>query len=161
MAKKGIDINTVIIAGTALAGILLVRRILIRTGVLQGKGGATVQREIENPFSPWKPTFYQAPAAQRAGALLIRVATAQEYAKTIHNAFTVFQDDFNAIMSVFSQLKTQSQVSFLSDVFSKMYKEDLLSFLTDGGGILPWDGLSDTNLEKLTDLVNKLPKYKQ
>jgi hypothetical protein len=92
--------------------------------------------------------------------LLIRVATAQEYAKTIHGAFTVFQDDFNAIMSVFSQLKTQSQISFLSDVFSKMYKEDLLSFLTDGGGILPWDGLSDTNLEKLTDLVNKLPKYK-
>jgi hypothetical protein len=157
MAKKGIDINTVVIAGTALAGILLIRKILIRTGVIQGKGGKTVQREQENPFSPWKPNFWK---AAPSGALLLRSAEALQYSETIHNAFTVFQDDFNAIMSVFSRLKSQSQVSFLSDVFSKTYNEDLLSFLTDGGGILPWDGLNDTNLEKITDLVNQLPKYK-
>ena len=159
MAKKGIDINanTVIIAGTAIFGLLIIRRVLIKTGVLQGRGGATVQREQINPNSPWKPTFWK---AAPAGAALLKSAIANQYAETIHGAFTVFQDDFNAIMSVFNQLRTKSQVSFLADIFSQKYNEDLLSFLTDGGGILPWDGLNDDNLAKITDLVNRLPQYK-
>lgn len=159
MAKKGLDINpnTVIIAGTAIFGILVLRRVLIKFGVIEGRGGTQVQRELTNPNSPWKPAFYK---TSPGGSLIIRRATAESYATQIHNAFTVFQDDFNAIMDVFSQLQTKSQVSFLADVFSQKYKEDLLSFLGDGGGILPWDGLSDTNLAKITDYVNKLPQYK-
>ena len=159
MAKKGLDINpnTVIIAGTAIFGILVARRLLIKLGILEGRGGSQVQRELADPASPWKPTFYKrAPA----GSLILTSSVANEYARRIHDAFTVFQDDFNAIQSVFSRLQTKSQVSYLADVFNQKYKEDLLSFLGDGGGILPWDGLSDTNLAKITDLVNRLPQYK-
>lgn len=159
MAKKGIDINpnTVLIAGTAIFGILVVRRVLIKFGVLEGRGGTQVQKELTNPNSPWKPAFWK---SAPAGSLILTRAQAEGYASTIHGAFTVFQDDYNAIQSVFSQLKTKSQVSFLADVFIQKYNEDLLSFLGDGGGILPWDGLSDTNLAKITDLVNRLPQYR-
>lgn len=160
MAKKGTDINlnTVLIAGTAIFGILVVRRILIKFGVLEGRGGSNVQKELTNPNSPWKPEYWK---SAPAGTLLLRRATAEEYAKKIHDSFTLTQDDFNQIQSVFSRMVTKSQVSFLSDVFSQVYGEDLLSFLGDGGGILPWDGLSDTNLAKITDLVNRLPQYKR
>jgi hypothetical protein len=135
MAKKGLDINanTVIIGGVAIFGILVVNRVLIRLGIVEGRGGKKVQQELTNPNSPWKPSYYK---TAPAGALLLTRATAEAKAKTIHDAFTVFQDDFNAIMSVFSSLRTKSQVSFLADVFSQKYNEDLLSFLGDGGGIL-------------------------
>ena len=157
MAKQQININTVLIAGTAIFGLVVVRGILVRFGVLQGRGGATVQREQTNPNSPWKPTFWK---SAPAGAALIKSATANQYAATIHNAFSLFQDDFNAIFSVFSQLRTKSQVSFLADIFQQKYGEDLLSFLGDGGGIMPWDGLNDQNLAKITELVSRLPQYK-
>jgi hypothetical protein len=159
MAKKGIDINlnTVLIAGTAIFGILVVRRVLIKVGVLEGRGGTNVQKELTNPNSPWKPAFW---ISAPAGAFLLRRSVAESFAKKIHDSFTLTQDDFNQIQSVFSQLTTKSQVSFLADVFSQVYGEDLLSFLGDGGGILPWDGLNDSNLAKITDLVSRLPQYK-
>lgn len=160
MAKKGVDINlnTVLIAGAAVFGIVVIRRIMIKLGVLEGKGGQAVQNELANPNSPWKPTFYRS-APRGTTILLITNATANAYAKTIHDAFTLTQDDFNAIQSVFSKLKTKSQVSYLAEVFSNRYNEDLLAFLGDGGGILPWDGLSDKNLATITDLVKSLPQY--
>ena len=56
-------------------------------------------------------------------------------------------------------MKTKANVSYLADIFSQAYNEDLLTFLTDGGGILPWDGLSETHLKTITDLVAALPSH--
>jgi hypothetical protein len=60
-------------------------------------------------------------------------------------------------MAAFSQVKTKAAVSFLADVFQQRYKQDLLTFLTNGGGILPWDGLSDNQLRTLLTYTNRLP----
>lgn len=159
MAQQGdkINVNTVLVVAGGLIGFTMVTKLLAQFGLWTGPGGQATQQEQANPNSPWKPAFYK---SSPAGSYLLTVDTATAFSKTIHNAFTVFNDDFNAIMSVFSALKTKSQLSFLSDVFQQRYNEDLLSFLKDGGGILPWDGLSDTHLKVLTDLVNHLPQYK-
>jgi hypothetical protein len=154
--KQRIDPNLLLILAGGGISLYIVNKILIRTGLIEGKGTRTVTNELENPNSPWKPAFHK---AAPSGALLIRRQTAEGYAAIIHNAFGIFQDDFNAVMGVFSQLKTKSQVSFLADVFFQKYNEDLLSFLTDGGGIMPWDGFNDTNLQRLTDYVKSLPNY--
>ena len=91
-----------------------------------------------------KPSYYK-----RTGGLLVRRADAERYARQIHSAFGIFQDDFNAVLAAFNRMPSKAAVSFLADVFQQIYKEDLLTFLTNGGGILPWDGFSDAQLKQL------------
>lgn len=144
--------------GGGVVAFFAIKKVLVKLGIATGEGEQSVINNIANPYSPWKPQYWQE-QNKKVTVALIKRATAEGYARTIHNAFGIFQDDFNAILSVFSALKTKTQVSFLSQVFAEMYKEDMLSFLTDGGGILPWDGLSDAHLKQLTDLVNRLKTY--
>jgi len=120
-----------------------------------GLGGDPTQGSQSDPNSPFKPTYWQQFTTFPNGAFNISQAT--EFAKTIHGAFTVFMDDYNQVLSVFSQMRSKANVSFLAWVFSREYNEDLLSFLTDGGGILPWDGLSTEHLKTIVTLVNRLP----
>lgn len=122
-----------------------------------GLGGDPTDNEQSDPRSCWKPTYWQQYAGQYTHT--ITEAEGRAYASTIQNAFHVYTDDYNAILSVFSALRTKAEVSFLAWVFNKQYQEDLLSFLTDGGGILPWDGLSYSHLQTILELVKKLPAY--
>lgn len=78
------------------------------------------------------------------------------------HSFHLFYDDFEKILSVFKQLKTQRQVSFLCYRFQLAYKKDLYTYLVYGGGsgVPPftiWDGLSQDNLTILNTYVNSLP----
>ncbi len=151
--------SDVITGGLVVAGLFgfkIIQNLLEAVGIFAGAGNNQASQQQSNPNSPWKPAFYQ---SSPSGALLITESRVQEFIQTIHDAFTVINDDFNAIMSVFTQLKTQSQVSYLSYKFTEKYSEDLLSFLRDGGGVLPWDGLSSAHMKIITDLVNNLPKY--
>jgi hypothetical protein len=154
--KQPINPNTAIMIGGGLIGLTVLKKVLDQLGITRGPGGQATATEQQNPYSEWKPQFYK---AAPAGALLLHTDTAQAMSKIIFNAFTVFTDDFNAIFGVISQLKTKSQLSFLSEVFYNKYSSDLLTFLTNGGGILPWDGLSDAQMLKLTNYVNSLPNY--
>ena len=149
---KGTD---ALLIGGGVIAFFAIKKLLIKFGIASGPGTQQTINELTNPGSPWKPEYWK----KGSGALLIKNAVADKYATTIHNAFTVFQDDFNAIVSVFSQLKTKSQVSYLAQKFAEKYNEDLLQFLTNGGGILPWDGLSDSQLLQITNYVNKLPAF--
>jgi len=156
MAKRyDINPNTVLIAGTAVFGLILAKKVLIQFGILGGRGAAIVQSQQQNPQSPWKPSFYK-----RAGATLLTRATAENYAKRIYDALNWYADDTAAVNGVFSALKTQSQVSFLAEVFNQKYNADLLTYLSEGSDTFPWNGLGDNELLRITNLVNNLPQYK-
>lgn len=144
------DIMPVILVGGVVFGIHLLSRLFDKLGF----GGDPTTGEQSNPDSPWKPSYWR---QYSAFTYAINREQAEQYAATIHGAFTIFQDDYNAIMSVFSDLRTKSNVSYLSDVFAQVYSEDLLGFLGNGGGILPWDGLSKDHLQTILSYVNKLP----
>lgn len=120
-----------------------------------GLGTDPTKAAQTDPGSPWKPTYWQQYTDFPNGALT--EDTAKDLGSTIHDAFTLFEDDYNAIYGAISTLKSKVQVSFLAWEFNKQYSEDLLSFLTNGGGIMPWDGLNSTHLKTLIDLVNNLP----
>lgn len=153
MAKKvNISTTDVLLIGGGLLAFTAIKRLLIAGGIAAGPGTKNVSQQIIDPNSYWKPPYYK-----RKGGLIIKRAFAEQLSRQIHNAFGIFQDDFNAVMAAFSQIKTKSGVSFLADVFQQIYKEDLLTFLTNGGGILPWDGLSDNQLNSLLSFTNKLP----
>jgi len=147
-----ISTTDVLLIGGGLLAFTAVKRILIAAGISAGQGTQAASQLITDPNSYFKPSYYK-----RTGGSLIRRADAERYARQIHSAFGIFQDDFNAIVAVFNRMPSKAAISFLADVFSQIYKEDLLTFLTNGGGLLPWDGLSDNQLKQLIALTNKLP----
>jgi hypothetical protein len=140
-------------AGVAVY-VLIVNPILKKLGLRQSQ--QITQTQTAGINSPFNPLFWQ----NKAGALLITENNVKNYAGRIYNSFTLFYDDFNNIMSIFRLLKTQTQVSYLAYKFREIYNADLLTFLSNGGGILPFDGLSDTQLTQIITYVNNLPKSK-
>ena len=155
MAKQ--DDNKILLYG---GGLLIVYFGILRP-LLEKLGLATSQAEQQvinqqnlpnnkNPFSPlyWK-TIPRAP-------LITRNAT-NALAKRIFDAMGYFSDDEAAVFSVFTQLKTKTQVSWLCDIFQQNYKMDLLDFLKRGKGQLAQAGLSDTELQQVINIVNNLP----
>lgn len=135
-----------------IIGLSLVKQLFDKLGL----GADPAAGDATDPGSPWKPTYWQQFSSY---SYAINQQQAEQFAKTIHDSFTVMQDDFNRIKSVFFALRTKANVSYLSYIFTAVYNEDLLSFLGNGGGILPWDGLSQTQMQTLIDYVNNLPKY--
>lgn len=152
---SGIDSGTVVGIFLIIGGILgfgLIQKILNMLGL----GGDPTGGEAANPNSCWKPTYWQNFTSY---TYALTEDQARAYGSTIYNAFTLFNDDYDAIKSVFNSLRTKANVSFLAWEFQKQYNTDLLSFLTDGGGILPWDGLSHSHLATIISLVNSLPAH--
>ena len=158
--KKQIDPNILLIAGGGIVGLILIKQLMVKFGLAAGPGEKKFRNNIQDPGSPWKPNYFQTQAATRANCLLINPALADYYASQIYTAFGVFQDDYNKVLSVFESLKTKCQVSFLAYRFQIKYGQSLSSYLIDGGGLLPWDGLSDEHLNELANLVNRLPSYR-
>ncbi len=144
------DLMPFLMIAGAVLGFNALSKLLDKLGL--GKNPATA--DLSDPNSPWKPNYWR---QFTNFSYSISPTQADQYAQTIHNAFTVFQDDFNTIMGVFSNCKTKANVSYLSDIFFRKYDEDLLSFLGDGGGVLPWDGLSSAHMSELISYVSKLP----
>jgi hypothetical protein len=137
---------------------LIARPILQKLGILKDKSQRVIDEQAQLPQkqNPFSPNFYKfAPV----GSKLITRQTAENLAKRLYDSFGYFSDDEAGIYSVFSTLRTQSQVSFLADVFSQVYKEDLLEFMKRGKGLMYQAGLSDAELSSVIDKVNRLPKY--
>ncbi len=83
------------------------------------------------------------------------------YSEKIYDALGYFTDDEAAILGVFRSLKTQSQVSYLSDSFYQRYNISLLDFLQRGKNQYnPASGLNSEELNTIIQIVNNLPKYK-
>jgi len=151
-----VDTNNVVLIGGGLVALMVVNKILVALGIGKGAGGHAVDTEQNDPGSEWKPAYYKSlPAGTQYYTLT--ASGGDLFSKQIYNAFTLFKDNFDQIMGVFNQLQTKTQVSVLADYFQQKYNRDLLTFLKDGGGVLPWDGLSDAQFYTLTTYVNNLP----
>lgn len=149
-----------LVAGGAyvmITGLGVFKDLLNKLGLTKGAGTKEAEEESADPNSAFKPSYWTNYIGKFT--YTINKATAQQYAKTIHDAFTLFYDDYETIFGVFSQMRTKANVSYLADIFQQAYGEDLLSFLRTGGGILPWDGLSESHMKSIIDLVNNLKSY--
>jgi hypothetical protein len=151
-ALSSSDIMPIFLIVGGVIGLTLVIKLLKKLGLLPG----LAPNEENNPNSPWKPTYWQTFTTY---TYALTESVAKQFSANIYNAFGVFSDDYSAILNVFSQMKTKANVSFLAWEFQKQYGVDLLAFLQDGGGILPWDGLSSDHMDNLIKLVDKLPSH--
>lgn len=96
----------------------------------------------------WSPGYYK---GFGSGAKLMTAAGAKTLAQKIYDARTlkIYTDD-DAILGAFKQLKAQTQVSFLADIFYKEYGQDLLNYF--------WIYMQDRIKRQLFDFISSLPK---
>lgn len=96
----------------------------------------------------WSRNYY---VSAPAGALLLTNDSAAGLAKTLHDANGLIWVDLSAIIAVFEQLRTKSQVSFLADKFFKLYGQSLQVYLQSI--------LSSDNWAKVLAITNNLNNY--
>lgn len=128
-------------------------KILQSLGLEKSQSTTNLDTAGANPASPWSPNFWKnAPA----GALILTSAAANADAEQIYNSIGFLHYNPDSVKAVIKGLKTQSQVSFLADIYSQKYQKDLLSDIRGGY----WNNrLSDDDVNALNDYVTKLPKY--
>lgn len=145
----------IVLAGAGVLGFGLIRELLESLGIWKSKEEKNLDDQQQNPYSYWSPNFYK---AAPAGALLLTTSWAKELATRIYNAFGAFNDDEEVpIGQIKANIRTQSQFSFLCDMFYKLYGTDLLKFLI--GGWWPQDRLSAQDVDEINQYISRLPKY--
>lgn len=152
-----VDTSTMLTVGAGfllLTGMGLIKSLLSSLGI-QETSGATAEQS--NPGSPWNPDFWQQQDTWVRMGLIARRDEFHQYRFDLQSAFGIFSDDFEQVKGVFDKLHSKAEVSYLSFVMKDEASADLLTFLKTGGGILPWDGLSDAHLKILIDYVKALP----
>jgi hypothetical protein len=133
----------------------VIKPLLEGVGLSKSEAELEIEKQTSNPASPWNPNYWR-----KAGATIITNAQVQKFIETIWNAPGYVYDDFDAVLGVFKQLKTKSQVSYLADKFNQVKGKDLLNWL-QGGGALSWpaDRFSANQVNQLIKYVNGLKNY--
>lgn len=138
-------------AGVAVLYFGLLNPLLKWLGIKDDANTKQLDATANIPGSPWDPNKYKI----TSGAVILTRSAGERYAREIYDAFGAFNDCEECAIAVFKQLKYQTQVSYLSQVFYDLYNQDLFTFLR--GGIWPQDRLSDSELAALDSYVKNLP----
>ena len=133
----------------------VIKPLLEGVGLSKSEAEIEIEQQTSNPSSPWNPNY-----CRKGGATIITNSQVQKFIDTIWNAPGYTFDDFDAVLGVFKQLKTKSQVSYLADKFNQAKGKDLLNWL-QGGGALSWpaDRFSADQVNQLIKYVNGLKNY--
>lgn len=148
--------------------LIFAKPVLNYFGITKGKGVKKLQTNEQNPDSPfkgalWKKYIYvpvslggtAIKGGKAVNSTVIQNVT--QGADIIFNAMGYISDDEGAVKSVFSTLKTKSEVSLLAWFFTEKYKTDFLEYLRTGKDVMPQNGLSDSDLNTLINYVENLP----
>lgn len=155
MAEKKIFGFTVQQALLAAGGVFAI--IEVKKFIDKGAGAFGVNSDENNTaglkLKAWNPNYYKG----------VKKQPWKDYNKLagdIHQYPGIFWDSFSTVMNVLKQLTTKAQVSQLTDAFAIKYTGgDLYTYLVDGGGFLPADGLSNEHLSQVNKYVTNLPDF--
>lgn len=147
---KDINPNLLIVGGLFLFGLTAGKKILEALGLSPDENDKENAAALSTMQAAqyFDPDFYK----KEAGAIILTVAGAQNYARILYDADHVINDDEAAVYGVFQQLKTKAQVSFLAAVFFNMYKKSLLGYLSAF--------LDNNEMANVAKICNRLPNYK-
>jgi hypothetical protein len=148
------DNAAIIIIGVLAVGAMtkLLNPILELLGLSKDAGTINIENENTNSNSAWNPNFWRT----QPNATILTNAAASDMINKIWNSVGYISDDFELVFSVFKQLRTKSQVSYLVAKFQEQKGKDLLTWLL--GGIYPYDRYSSSEVNQLINYVNQLPK---
>lgn len=147
------DKNKLLIAagvvGLAYFGVL--NPLLKWLGIKDSQDTKDLDTAAGNPNNFWSPLFWK----NVTRPIILTRSSAENIARTIYDAMGVFNDNEEQAVGALKNLKYQTQVSFLAEVFFQMYSMDLITFLR--GGSWPQDRLSDAEVADLNSYLQKLP----
>lgn len=149
MAKQDIPWGPVIIVG---GGLIFFNQLKNFFGFsVREENNQTAQQTITANY--FDPKFWRTGGD---GTLILKQSSAEKFAKQVKDAKGILWDDQDELFAVFKSMKTKSQVSYLSMVFSDLYKKDLPTYIL--GNNLDTEGAAE--LVKIKSIVDPLPKYK-
>lgn len=161
MALSKDDKNLILKAGLFVAGyFVIIRPILEKTGLVKSEKAILVDNEKTKTVSssggpsPFDPNYW----TNVNGAYLLKSNFVDQAIYNIKDAFGIVSDNYSTILNIFKQLQHKTQVSYLADKFQQNTGFDLLEYLSNGGGLFPWDGLSNEHLSELIKYANNLPE---
>lgn len=146
------DVMTFVLIAGVFLSFDMIKKILESVGIWKDKATKTLDSAMTNPDDAFNPNFYKQYSNFNYA---ISTAQAEAYAKRIYDSFGFFNDCEECVKAVFYEMKTKSNVSFLSEVFQTKYGKALLPFLR--GGVWPQDRLSDSDVAEIYNYVQKLP----
>ena len=153
-AKKQSFDPKLIITGVIAFGIIWFgRKIALKTGLIQSQQAQQQQQLLQNLESSdlWDLALFKSKVPQGTRYKALTSAAAYNAAAKIDDAAGYFNDNEEAIYSVFRSLTTQSQVPFVADAFRKKYTKDLYFFLKDT--------LSENELTNIANIINAKPVF--
>ena len=89
----------------------------------------------------------------KASSRVLTLSAANSYAKQIHDAWGFWDDDEDAIKSVFRSLKDQVQVSQVAKAYYDKYKINLIDEFNSR--------LSESEVKEIIEIVKELPGYRK
>lgn len=133
----------------AVVYFMIIRPVLIKFGII--KSAEDKKRdEVAKTFgtsteSPFSPTYYK----RVKNAVIFTRATGERIADQLYDAIgSIWGDDENAIYSALRQLKTKSQLSYVSELVTLRHKADLYTLLRRN--------LSDSEMDIVNGIANNL-----
>jgi hypothetical protein len=157
MAKQ-LDTKTILTIGAVSLGAYILykpfKALFETIGITKSETEKNItQQQSGGVKSPFSPLYWR----QFKNARLIKQVNAQAKAKVIHEAITWTGPKFDRILAIFKTLSYKTQVSFLADVFAKMYGVDLLDYLQNGkSNFLVHNALREDSLNTILQLVDKM-----
>lgn len=120
----------------------------------KGKAGSgEAGLKVEGTTDPWDINYWQDMSRQIGGKVKILTAdSSRKLAQQIYSAEGALNDDEDSVYRAIGALKSKVQLSYLADVFKKIYKMDMLDYLK---GFLS----EDDELPKVNSIVSALPAY--
>jgi hypothetical protein len=146
------DIVPFVIIGGVLLIISAGNKILETLGITDSPDMTAVKAIETNPTSFWNPNFYKTYTSYTTS---LTSDQANTYADTLYNGLGFLSPDLTAITGVIHALQTQSELSYIADVFQAKYNQDLLTYL-DNGSLLQ-TGMSAAEIVPLNTFISSLP----
>lgn len=154
------DIRNIILGVGGIIGFVLLKQLLEFLGVWDSGNKKKLNQLSSDPNSFWNPNYWQKINPSGTGwTYALTEDQAKDLITQIKNSFGIINDSPEQVKAAFRSLRTKANASFLAWEFQKTDGIDLLAFLRNGGGLLPWDGLSDADILQINDYINALPNY--
>lgn len=154
------DTKIILMLGGGVIAFVLLKQILEFLGIWDSGNKKKLNQLAADPNSFWSPTFWQRINPSNTGwTYALTEDQAKALIKQIKGAFGILNDSPEQVKAVFRSLQTKANASFIAWEFQKTDGTDLLAYLRNGGGLLPWDGLSDADILQINDYINSLPNY--
>ena len=140
------------------AGVFVLYKTFKGLGLIKSAQEEANEQKIEQlntgNFKPLNPRFWQEVKNQypKYSVKIISANAVKNFVQDLKDADLIVASNKDKIFGVFNQLKYQTQVSYLADVFFQKTKKDLDSYLNSGWGKL----LNDTDKIKLYNLINSM-----